>query len=124
MPSRLHSAKRSSTSAPPALVGLLLGAAVACAIVAAVGLAIGSDWLFSGGLAAAIVAAGALVFLLVAWERRQHERKEEALAQQASFLESLVDSIGRIAPMLDSDTIVAQTCREAERLFGARASLL
>jgi signal transduction histidine kinase len=124
MPWRLPFAKRSSTSAPPAAVGVLLGAVVACAIVSVAGVVIGASWLAAGGLAAAIVAAGALVFLLVAWERRRHERKEEALVEQASFLESLVDAIGRIAPMLDSDKILEQTCREAERLFGARASLL
>jgi signal transduction histidine kinase len=124
MPWRLRFAKRSSTSAPPAAIAVLVGAVVAFAGVSVAGVVIGSSWLAAGGLAAAILAAGALVFLLVAWERRRHERQEEALAQQASFLESLVDSIGRIAPMLDSDKILEQTCREAERLFGARASLL
>src|SRR3954471_5394932 len=123
-PSRLPFAKRSSTSAPLAWIGALVGGAMGCAMLSIVGAVVGSSSLASAGLAAAIVLTGALVFLLVGWERRRHERKEEALAQQASFLESLVDSIGRIAPLLDSDKILEQTCREAERLFGARASLL
>jgi signal transduction histidine kinase len=125
MPWRLRFAKPSSTSAPPlAPLGILVGAVVVFSIVAVVGIVLGSSRLAASGLAAAIAIAGALVFLMVAAERRRHERQEEALAQQASFLESLVDAIGRIAPMLDSDKILEQTCREAERLFGARASLL
>ena len=119
MPSRLRSAKRSSTSASVAPVVVLAAAVVACAV----GVALELRWLAALGLATA-VAAGGLAYRVITRERRRHARVEEQLAQQASFLESLVDAIGRIAPMLDSDKILEQTCREAERLFGAHASLL
>jgi signal transduction histidine kinase len=66
-------AKRSSTSAA-ALVGGLAVAALVCVA----GLALDSEALALGGLAAAIVAAGALGVYLVLSERR---RGEEALAE-------------------------------------------
>jgi signal transduction histidine kinase len=61
---------------------------------------------------------------LLASERRRHEVVEEELAGQASFLESLVSSFGTIASTLDVDEIFGLTRSEAERLFGARASLV
>ncbi len=61
---------------------------------------------------------------LLVRERRRHEVAEEELAGQASFLESLVASLGTIASTLDVDEILHITCSEAERLFGARAELL
>ena len=65
-----------------------------------------------------------IVAQLLSSERRRHEVVEEELAGQASFLESLVASFGTIATSLDVDQILELTRSEAERLFGARASLL
>ena len=112
-------AKRSSTRA-----GLLVAAVAVAAITAVVGLALPNDWLAFGGLAAAIAAAAALALYLIVSERRRHELAEEELAAQATFLESLVDSMGAIASTLDAEQVLEQTRAEAERLFGARAQLL
>ena len=71
-----------------------------------------------------LVAAATLALFLIVSERRRHEVAEEELAAQASFLESLVDSMGAIAATLDEQQVLEQTCREAERLFGAKAELL
>ena len=92
--------------------------------MAVVGLALGVAWLAFVGLAGAILAAAALALFLIVSERRRHEVAEEELAAQASFLESLVDSMGAIAATLDEQQVLEQTCREAERLFGAKAELL
>ena len=91
--------------------------------MAVVGLALGVAWLAFVGLAGAILAAAALALFLIVSERRRHEVAEEELAAQASFLESLVDSMGAIAATLDEQQVLEQTCREAERLFGAKAGL-
>jgi two-component system NarL family sensor kinase len=61
--------------------------------------------------------------LLVA-ERRRHEVAEGELIAQASFLESLVDSMRTIAQTLEAGEILEQTRREAERLFRAKAQIL
>jgi signal transduction histidine kinase len=115
----LRFAKRSSTSAAE-----LVAAVAVAAVVAVVGLALGVAWLAFVGLAGAILAAAALALFLIVSERRRHEVAEEELAAQASFLESLVDSMGAIAATLDEQQVLEQTCREAERLFGAEAELL
>jgi signal transduction histidine kinase len=95
------------------------------AVLAVVGLATGAAWLAWIGVAAAVAAAGALAFvLLLVAERRRHEAAEGQLVAQASFLESLVESMGTIAQTLEADEILEQTRREAERLFDARAQIL
>ncbi|MGB2953249.1 MAG: histidine kinase [Gaiellaceae bacterium] len=94
------------------------------AVAAVIGLALNEPWLASGGLAVAILAAAGLALFLIVSERRRHEVAEEELAAQASFLESLVDSMGAIAATLDEAQVLEQTCREAERLFRAKAELL
>jgi signal transduction histidine kinase len=98
---------------------------VACAVVAVVGLATGVSWLAWVGLAGAVAAAGALAFLLLlSAERRRHEAAEGELAATASFLESLVESMGTIAQTQEAVEILEQTRREAERLFHARAQIV
>ena len=98
---------------------------VGCAVLAVVGLATGMAWLAWTGLAGAVATAGALAFVLVLLaERRRHEVAEGELVAQASFLESLVESMGTIAQTLEAGEILEQTRREAERLFHARAQML
>jgi signal transduction histidine kinase len=75
-------------------------------------------------LLAALGAAVALAAYLMLGERRRHELVEGELSAQASFLESLVESMGAIAATLDPDKVLEQACREAERLFAARARIL
>jgi signal transduction histidine kinase len=89
-----------------------------------VGLALGSSWLAFTGLGGAIAGAGAFALHLIVTERRRHEVAEEELTAQASFLESLVESMGRIAVTLDSEEVLERTRREAKKLFGAKATLL
>ncbi len=103
---------------------MLIGAVAAAAIVALLGVALDVSSLAFVGLGAAIVAAAGFALHLIVTERRRHEVVEEELSAQASFLDSLIDSMGRIAALLDGDEILEQTCREAERLFGARAEML
>jgi signal transduction histidine kinase len=75
-------------------------------------------------LSTAIGAAVALALFLISGERERHERAEGELAAQASFLESLVESMRAIAGTTESRAILEQARAEAERLFGARARLL
>jgi signal transduction histidine kinase len=119
MPSQLRFAKRSSTRA-----ALLVGVVAGAAIVSVVGLAIGSSWVATAGLGVAIVGAAAFALHLIVTERRRHEVAEEELTAQSSFLESLVESMGRIAEKHDPEELLDQTRREARRLFGAKAALL
>jgi signal transduction histidine kinase len=119
MPSRLRFAKRSSTRAA-ALVALV----AAAAIVAVLGLALGSSGLAFVGLAAAIVGAAGFALHLIVTERRRHEVVEEELSAQSSFLEALIESMGSIAATLDPDEVLERTRREAKDLFGAKAAIL
>jgi signal transduction histidine kinase len=119
MPSRLRFATRSSTS-----TALLVAAVAAGAVVAVLGLSLGSSWLAFAGLAAAIVGAAAFALNLIVTERRRHEVVEEELSDKSTFLESLIESMGSIAATLDPDQVLAQTSREAKELFGAKASIL
>ena len=119
MPSRLRFAKRSSISA-----AALVAAAGIAAAASLVGLALGSSWLAFTGLGGAIAGAGAFALHLIVTERRRHEVAEEELTAQASFLESLVESMGRIAVTLDPEEVLERTRREAKELFGAKATLL
>src|SRR5256714_1639768 len=112
MPWRSRFAKRSSTRP-----GLLVGAVALGAVVSVIGLAIGSSRLAFDGLAAAIVGASGFALHLIVTERRRHEYAE-------GELESLVESLGRIAESLDPDQVLERTLREAKDLFGAKASLL
>ena len=109
-------AKRSSTNA-----GLLVAAFAVAAVAAVVGLALSSWPLTIVGLALAVAFAGALAAYLLVTERRRHEAAEEELTSEARFLESLVDSMGRI---VGSDDVLECTRQEAETLFEARAQLL
>jgi signal transduction histidine kinase len=108
-----------------ARAALAVVAVVAFAVVAIVGLATSAGWLAWIGLAGAVGAAGVLAFsLLLVAERRRHEVKEGELVAQASFLESLVESMGTIAQTRAAAEILEQTRREAERIFRARAQML
>src|SRR5262245_26351822 len=113
---RLRFAKRSSTRA-----GALVVAFAAAAVIAILGLAVGNWSLTIAGLALAVALAGTFAAYLLVTERRRHEAAEEELTTEARFLESLVDSMGRIA---GSDDVLECTRQEAETLFEARAQLL
>ena len=121
MPLRSLSASRSSISAKN-LPGILVGGTVGCAIIGAVGWAANRDSLAAGGLIAATAFAGAFAVYLIVSERRRHESAEDELAAQASFLESLVESIAAVSGPLDPDEIVERACDEAKRLFDARSA--
>jgi signal transduction histidine kinase len=103
---------------------LLVGVVAAAAIVSVVGVAIGSSWVAIAGLGVAIVGAAGFALHLIVTERRRHEVAEEELTAQSSFLESLVESMGRIAEKHDPGELLDQTRREATRLFGASVTLL
>jgi signal transduction histidine kinase len=119
MPLRSLSASRSSISARN-LPGILVAATVGCAVIGAVGWAANRDSLAAAGLIAATAFAGAFAVYLIVSERRRHEFAEDELAAQASFLESLVESIAVVSVPLDPDEIVERACDEANRLFDAR----
>jgi signal transduction histidine kinase len=112
----LRFAKRSSTRA-----GLLVLAFAAAAVVAVVGLALGSRPLAVAALAVAVALAGTVASFLIVSERRRHEALEQELTSEARFLESLVETMGSIAGGPD---VLERTREEAERLFEARARLL
>jgi two-component system sensor histidine kinase UhpB len=112
----LRFAKRSSTRA-----GALVAAFAVGAVLAVVGLALSSWALTIVGLALAVGFAGGLAAYLLVTERRRHEAAEQELSSEARFLESLVDSMGRI---VGSDDVLECTRQEAETLFEARAQLL
>ncbi|HEX6700389.1 MAG TPA: histidine kinase [Gaiellaceae bacterium] len=82
------------------------------------------DPLSLGALVTALAAAAALALYLIVGERSRHERVEDELSAQASFLESLVESMGAIASTLDPAQVLEQARRQAEQLFGARGRLL
>ncbi len=116
MLSRSLSAKRSSTSP---LVPLLVAAAVAAALLGAVGLAIGSTAVIGAGLFAGLVLAGSLAFVLIVSERRRHVVAEDELAAQATFLEKLLESIAEVSGTIDAQEILERVRTEAKRLFEA-----
>ena len=119
MLSRLPFAKRSSTRAV-----LLVASVAAGAVLALLGLGLGSSWLAFAGLGIAVVGAAAFALHLIVTERRRHEVAEEELTAQSSFLESLIDSLGSIAATLDPQRVLERTRDEAQKLFAAKASLL
>jgi two-component system sensor histidine kinase UhpB len=110
---------------PSSIRTALLTAAVLLA-AAAVALAVFSSLepLALAALVTALAAAAALALYLISAERSRHERVEDQLAAQATFLESLVESMGAIAATLDPGQVLEQARREAEQLFGARGRLL
>jgi signal transduction histidine kinase len=130
----LRFAKRSSTDLPrPAgrvgrpqfdaasTSGVLAVAFGAGAVLAVAGIAVGSVTLTALGFALAVALAALLAASLIVSERRRHEAAEEELTSEARFLESLVDSLGAIAGSRD---VLAETSRQAERLFLASARML
>jgi signal transduction histidine kinase len=115
----LPSAKRSSTRA-----ALLVGAAVLATVAAVLYASAGVTVLGVLRLLAAIMAAVLVALYLIFHERERHERIEEELTGQASFLESLIESMHAIAARGGPEEVLERARAEAERLFGARARLL
>jgi signal transduction histidine kinase len=115
----LRFATRSSTRA-----ALLVGIVAAAALLAVIGLAVGSSGLAFSGLAVAIVGAAGFALHLIVTERRRHEVVEEELSAHSSFLEALVESMGSIAETLDPEQVLERTRHEAKELFGAKATIL
>jgi signal transduction histidine kinase len=105
-------------------VGLLVAAVILATASAVLAAFSDLDTLTFAQLATALGAATGLALYLMIGERRRHVLVEEDLSAQASFLESLVESIGAIAVTLDADRVLEQARREAERLFEARATML
>jgi signal transduction histidine kinase len=116
MPSRSRFASPSSTR----FAGALAAATVTAAVVGAIGWATGLFWLAAAGLVTATALAGAFAVYLIVSERRRHETAEDELQAQASFLESLVDSIAAVSSPLEASEIIERTCEEAKGLFDAR----
>jgi signal transduction histidine kinase len=100
--------------------GLLVACTVGAALVGALGLAFDRLEVAAGGLIASTAFFGAFAVYLIVNERRRHEDAEDELQAQASFLESLVDSIGAVSSTLDADEILERTRDEAQRLCEAR----
>jgi signal transduction histidine kinase len=109
---------------PSSINAALLAALFGGVWFSAIGFALDERSFLGAGLIMSGLSVGALTLHLVTTERRRHELIEGELATQASFLESLVESMSVIASTVDPDEILAVTLREAERLFRARASLL
>ena len=110
---------RSWTRFAPAVAAVIAGVALA-----GVGFETGNAWLAWIGLVVAVVSAGSAAFMLLFAERRRQKVAEGALVAQASFLDSLVESMGTIAQTRAAAEILEQTRREAERIFRARAQML
>jgi signal transduction histidine kinase len=102
--------------------GILVACTVGAALVGALGLAFGEAPVAAGGLVASTAFFGAFALYLIVTERRRHESAEDELQAQATFLESLVDSIGAVSSTLDAAEILDRTCDEAKRLFDARTA--
>jgi signal transduction histidine kinase len=115
----LRFATRLSTRFAPAVAAVLAGVAVA-----AVGFAIDKSWLAWIGLVLAVAAGSIAAFAQLFAERRRHRAAEGELVAQATFLDSLIESMGTIAQTREASEILEQTRREAERIFRARAQIL
>jgi signal transduction histidine kinase len=100
----------------------LVAVTVAAASIGAVGLVMDSRTMAAVALVAATAFAGAFAVHVIRFERRRHEYAENRLRAQASFLESLVQSIAVISSLHEPGEIVSRTCAEARRLFRARAA--
>jgi len=119
MPWRSRFAKRSSIRRV-ALPASLVGATAVAAGAGALGLGLGSPALAAAGLAGATAFAGAFAVYLIVSERRRHEFAEDELQAQATFLESLLESIAAVSSSHQPGEIIERTCTEARRLFKAR----
>lgn len=91
------------------------------AVLAVLGVVTNTQLAVAVGFALAVAFAALFAADLIITERRRHEAAEEELSEEARFLESLVDSMAKIAAAGD---VLEQTCREGERLFEARAQML
>jgi signal transduction histidine kinase len=120
MPSQSRFASPSSTKT----AGVLAAVTVTAAVAGAVGWAIGLFVLAAAGLVAATALAGAFAVYLIVSERRRHESAEDELQAEASFLESLVDSIAAVSSPLEADEIITRASEEAKKLFDAREAHL
>ena len=120
MQSRSRFAKRSSISAgsrslaPAFVVATVLGA-----VAGALGLALDRAALTGLGLVVGLSFAGAFAATLIVQERRRHVVAEDELQAQASFLESLVDSIAAVSSSHEPGEILERMADEARRLFDA-----
>jgi signal transduction histidine kinase len=85
-----HSRRKSWTATA---AGFLVGLVVAGAVVVALGLALEVEWLALVGLIAAVAAAGALAFSLLATERRRDEEINEELERLAAEHARLSDQL-------------------------------
>src|SRR3954454_25285349 len=103
----------------PAVAAVVAGAALGAA-----GLASGRTWLAWLGSAGGVAAAARAAFLLLFPERRRHRVAEGELGARATFLDSLLESMGTIAQTREAAEILEQTRREADRIFRARAQML
>lgn len=122
MPSPSRFATRLSTNlvSGAGARGLLVGCTIGAALVGAFGLGFDQLEVAAGGLIASTAFFGAFAVYLIVNERRRHEYAEDELQAQASFLESLVDSIAAVSSTLDADEILERARDEAQRLFEAR----
>jgi signal transduction histidine kinase len=114
----LRFASRSSTRS-----ALLVAAAVLGAVAAILYASSGVTLLGVLRLLAAIAAASLVAVYLILAQRDRHQRIEEELAGQASFLESLIESMHAIAARGGPSAVLERACKEAERLFRAEAKL-
>jgi signal transduction histidine kinase len=104
--------------------GLLVAAAALAALAAILYATSGVTLLGALRLLAAISAATLVAVYLILSQRERHHRIEEELASQATFLESLIESMHAIAARGGPTAVLERARAEAERLFDARASLL
>src|SRR5688500_11605777 len=102
--------------------GILVGCTGGAALLGALGLAFDQHAVAAGGLVAATAFFGAFALYLIVTERRRHESVEDELQAQATFLESLVDSIAAVSSTLDAAEILDRACEQAKRLFGAESA--
>ncbi|HXV57999.1 MAG TPA: hypothetical protein VD704_09035 [Gaiellaceae bacterium] len=99
--------------------GILVGCIVLAGLVGALGLGLGNLVVAAGGLIVTTLFVVAFALYLLVTERRRHEVAEDELQAQATFLESLVDSIAEVSSTLDAAEILDRACEEAKRLFAA-----
>ena len=123
MNERASTGGASVTGSAPTRAGLLVVSVVLATASAVLAAFSDLDPLTFAQLVTALGAATGLALYLIVSERRRHELVEEDLSAQASFLESLVESIGAVAATLAADQVLEQARREAERLFNARATM-
>jgi signal transduction histidine kinase len=116
MPSPSHSASRLSIDL---WGGLLVACTIVAALVGAVALGFDNDRLAVAGLIVSTALFGLFALYLIVKERRRHESAEDELQAQATFLESLVDSIGAVSSSREAPEILERTCEEARKLFAA-----